>query len=218
MEYKTKQIKETFDDIELKINVIDNLEETIDQMFEELSRQGAPDLLNELCPYFGEFWPSAAYLAQLMLSLPIKDKNILELGCGLAVPSMISRLCGANVTASDSHPDVPKFLDMNTKENNITGIRYTEINFSEQFQELSQYDYIIASDVMYERDQIQPILQIIQTIDLEKQQLILIDPDRPHWQNLEQECRRNNLPVNFRKVSSGIKVPENFIIISNLET
>lgn len=55
-------------------------------------------------PLFGLVWPSAQKLADLMQTWELKGKRVLELGCGLALASLVVHRREGNVTASDCHP------------------------------------------------------------------------------------------------------------------
>ncbi len=107
-----------------------DLNQTIDQVFEQLQKHGREDLLDSLCPYFGVIWPSARVLASQVLSAALKDpskfKNLtlLEIGCGLALPSILASIHGAEVIATDYHPDVPIFLNENSRINKLQTLRY----------------------------------------------------------------------------------------------
>src|SRR4051794_22025957 len=111
--YHTKKQTETFEQTTLEIECLDNLDQTIDQVFKYLEGQGNPQALEELCPYFGVIWPAARGLSQFLSLLPdleLSGKTVVELGCGLALPSILAAKRGAQVLATDFHPEVPRFL------------------------------------------------------------------------------------------------------------
>ena len=56
-------------------------------------------------PYWAELWPCARALATHLSSLDLTGLRIVELGCGLALPSLIAALRGADVVASDYSGD-----------------------------------------------------------------------------------------------------------------
>ena len=59
---------------------------------------------------FGMLWPSSIHLASALALRPVNtDEKILEIGCGLAVASLVAHRRGANITASDRHPKAQKF-------------------------------------------------------------------------------------------------------------
>ncbi len=56
-------------------------------------------------PYWAELWPCARALAAHLASLDLTGVRVLELGCGLALPSLVAALRGADVVASDVSAD-----------------------------------------------------------------------------------------------------------------
>ncbi len=54
-------------------------------------------------PIFGVIWPSGEVLANLMLDYQIKGKRVLEVGCGIALASLVLNQRDADITATDHH-------------------------------------------------------------------------------------------------------------------
>jgi predicted nicotinamide N-methyase len=76
-------------------------------------------------PMFGLLWPSAAQLALLLALRPVRaGERILEIGCGLALASLVAHRRGADVTASDCHPLAGAFLRENLRLNALAPLRY----------------------------------------------------------------------------------------------
>src|ERR1700741_5450555 len=69
-------------------------------------------------PLFGLLWPSGAQLAARVALRPVTaNERILEIGCGLALASLVAHRRGADVTASDNHPLAASFLPENLRLN-----------------------------------------------------------------------------------------------------
>jgi len=64
-------------------------------------------------PLFGLVWPSAQKLADLMQTWVLKDKRVLEVGCGLGLASLVVHRREGNIIASDCHPLTETFLKAN---------------------------------------------------------------------------------------------------------
>ena len=74
---------------------------------------------------FGLLWPSGARLAERVAHRPVNaDERILEIGCGLALSSLVGHRRGANITASDCHPLAGEFLRENLRLNNLSSMNY----------------------------------------------------------------------------------------------
>src|SRR5690554_2624098 len=71
---------------------------------------------------FGQLWPASRALAQAVKHIDIANRRIIELGCGLALPSLLLKSRGADVTASDHHPLSERFLDYNAVLNSLPPI------------------------------------------------------------------------------------------------
>ena len=59
---------------------------------------------------FGVVWDSSQILARLMVDFEIDGKRILELGCGMALSSLLLNRRGGDITATDYHPEAEAFL------------------------------------------------------------------------------------------------------------
>lgn len=127
---------------------------------------------------FGIVWPSSLVLAYYLQQIPLQDVNVLEIGCGIALSSIMLNKLGANVTAMDYHPEAKKFLTYNQKLNNNTHIPFIQMNWRYQHQSHNQYDLVIGSDLLYEVDQLPFIAQFIDNHTKTSSQVILVDPNR----------------------------------------
>ena len=76
-------------------------------------------------PLFGLVWPSGAHLAARLALRPVRlGERILEVGCGLALASLVGHRRGADVTASDRHPLAEHFLEENLRLNDLAPMKY----------------------------------------------------------------------------------------------
>ncbi len=56
---------------------------------------------DEFLPYWAELWPSAHALTEVLCARELHGVRVLELGCGLGLPSLAAAALGAQVTATD---------------------------------------------------------------------------------------------------------------------
>ena len=76
-------------------------------------------------PLFGLLWPSGAHMAARLAQRPVTPgERILEIGCGLALASLVGHRRGADVTASDCHPLAAAFLRENLRLNALAPMKY----------------------------------------------------------------------------------------------
>lgn len=129
-------------------------------------------------PLFGMLWPSGHVLANVMQTFELEGKRILELGCGLALASLVIHRRGGNITASDCHPLTAAFLLENLKLNHLPAMKYQIGNWSRENPLLTRFDLIIGSDVLYDRDQPQALSQFINLHTNPGAEVLIVDPDR----------------------------------------
>jgi len=140
---------------------------------------------------FGLLWPSALQLAVRLAQRPVRrDEKILELGCGLALASLVGHRRGANVTASDCHPLAEAFLRENLRLNDLGPLSYRHGHWNappvlpgradagEAPPVQGRFGLIIASDVLYERDRDGGLARFIATHSGDDGEVWIVDPDR----------------------------------------
>src|SRR5690554_3097364 len=101
-------------------------------------------------PLFGIIWPSSLVLAHQMAMQSTAGKRILEIGCGMALSSLLLNQRNEDITATDYHPEVGFFLERNTQLNQGKAIGYQRLDWADEASSLGQFDMIIGSDVLYE--------------------------------------------------------------------
>jgi predicted nicotinamide N-methyase len=129
-------------------------------------------------PLFGLLWPSGHVLADEMMLFEIRGKRILEIGCGLALASIVLHRRGGNITASDNHPLAAAFLAENLLLNDLPVLKYQVGNWSESNLALGQFDLIIGSDVLYDREQPERLSQFVSQHSAADVQVLIVDPNR----------------------------------------
>ncbi|RZA06538.1 MAG: hypothetical protein EOP11_10085 [Proteobacteria bacterium] len=165
----------------LEIEKLKSLDETIDGFFALYEKTGREELFEDLCPYFGVPWPAgtalAHYVAERAAAWP--GKKVLELACGLALPTLVLAkiLTGqeASFVATDLHPDVPEFFRRNLARNNLRA-SYRALDWR---KERGEADIILGSDLLYDRHQPPALLRFLAESTWEE--VILSDPQRPYW-------------------------------------
>ena len=144
-------------------------------------------------PLFGLLWPSGIRMAERMARRPVTGERILEIGCGLALSSLVAHRRGALVTASDCHPLTHAFLDENTRINGLSPITYRHglwgtaalrqdglpvLTEAKDAAVCGEYDLIVGSDILYERDDAGTLAQFIVEHAARSSEIWVIDPNR----------------------------------------
>lgn len=129
---------------------------------------------------FGQVWPVGRLLAERMSLHVVGDKRILEIGCGLALSSLILQRRGADILASDHHPLALTFLRQNAALNGLGEPRYVDLPWASSRPALGRFDLIIGSDVLYERDHVVLLASLIRRHAKADAEIVLADPGRGH--------------------------------------
>jgi predicted nicotinamide N-methyase len=129
-------------------------------------------------PLFGVVWPSGELLAQLMYDYDIEGKRILEVGCGMGLPSLVLNHRGADITATDYHPEADGFLRKNARLNDDPDIVFVRTGWGEGITALGKFDLIIGSDLLYEPDQAYLLSAFIDQHASAECEVIIVDPGR----------------------------------------
>lgn len=131
-------------------------------------------------PLFGIIWPSGEVLAHLMHDQDITGKRILEVGCGIALSSLVLNHRLADITATDYHPEAGSFLMENTDLNHDANIPFMRTGWEDIDSGLGEFDLIIGSDLLYERGHAESLSAFIDRHARPHCEVILVDPGRGH--------------------------------------
>jgi len=129
-------------------------------------------------PIFGVIWPSSLVLAHYISSYHTSSKRILEIGCGVALTSLLLNKKEADITATDYHPEAGRFLARNTKLNRDKPISFVRADWAEQNDELGLFDLIIGSDLLYEDEHIDLVARFIDEHAKQECEVVIVDPGR----------------------------------------
>ncbi|MDC8829577.1 class I SAM-dependent methyltransferase [Alteromonas gilva] len=144
-----------------------------------------PDLIAEKLgissatwPIFGIVWPSGIVLAHFMNQFNTRAKRILEVGCGMALSSLLLNKKQVDITATDYHPEVQGFLARNVALNGDTAIPFEQTDWASQNDTLGKFDIIIGSDLLYEDEHIELLGNFIENHANPACEVIIVDPGR----------------------------------------
>ena len=129
-------------------------------------------------PLFGVVWPVGLALAEAMSRFPIQGKRILEVGCGIGLPSLVLQQRGADITASDYHPLAEEFLRHNTDLNGLPPIHFVHAPWLTDPPGLGRFDVIIGSDLLYEREHPALLATFLASHANPTCQILVADPGR----------------------------------------
>jgi len=129
-------------------------------------------------PMFGVIWPSSLVLAHFVLNYETDSKRILEIGCGMALSSLLLNKQSADISATDYHPEADKFLKRNVLLNEGNTIAFEQVDWAEKNDTLGLFDLIIGSDLLYEDSHIELLANFLGKHSKPSCEIIIVDPGR----------------------------------------
>ena len=150
-------------------------------------------------PLFGMVWPSARMLANAMQTQDIRNKRLLEVGCGLGLASLVLQRRLGDITASDRHPLTQLFLNENARINTLPQLKYQTGQWDRVNPGLGRFDLIIASDVLYERDHPEMLAGFLDRHAADDASIIVVDPDRGNRNAFAHAMLRMGYTMDLRR-------------------
>jgi predicted nicotinamide N-methyase len=145
--------------------------------------------------YWSVLWRSGVALARELESRPLAGLKVVELGCGLAVPSIAAARGGAAVLATDACPEALALAGRNAQVNDVR-IETATVDWAEPAELVGRapFDLVLAADVLYERASVAPLLSLLPRLAPEAW---VADPGRPAADAFVQEAGKR-WPVETR--------------------
>lgn len=129
-----------------------------------------------IAPYWSVLWRSGVALARELDGRELRGLRVVELGCGLALPSLVAARGGASVLATDASAEALVLLERNAELNGIE-IETARIDWAQpdELVERGPFDLVLAADVLYEAESIGALLSLMPRL---ASQAWLADPGR----------------------------------------
>lgn len=102
-------------------------------------------------PYWSQVWPAAIALAQFLLQHPeyTLGKNVLEIGAGLGLPSLVAAQTAATVLCTDHAPDAVAIAHASAQRLQLQNFRSVVLDWN-TFPNDVTADVLLLSDINYE--------------------------------------------------------------------
>ena len=175
----------TFGDVTLTLETPPDLDALLDRAAE--TNPQAVDAI----PYYAILWPAAHGLARHLWEhrTELNGTRVIELGCGLGLPSVLAARLGASVLATDFHPDTGTWLLHNASLNGVR-IDYRQLDWNvfldahpspcDAQAPLLPFPLVIGSDLLYERRHIPALVRTIDALCAPGGRAVIADPGRDH--------------------------------------
>ncbi len=150
-------------------------------------------------PYWAVLWRSGVALARELDGEALLGLRVVELGCGLGVPSIAAARAGAAVLATDACAEALELVALNA-EANAVNIETATVDWTQPDELVMRgpFDLVLAADVLYERTSVAALLSLLPRLAPEAR---LADPGRPAAaQFIEQASHRWPVETRVRGV------------------
>lgn len=132
-------------------------------------------------PYWALPWPSGRVLAsRLTEQPPAPGTTAIELGCGLALPSIAAAKAGAAVLATDGASDAVVFaahsLALNQVEAEVALADWA--HDADELVSRGPYDLVLAADILYLQANVEAAVRLLPRLVKPSGAIVLADPRR----------------------------------------
>jgi predicted nicotinamide N-methyase len=153
---------------------------------------------DEFMPYWAEPWPSGLALARLVVGLDLEGRSVLELGCGLALPSLAAALAGADVLATDWAPEALELVGSNASANGLP-VSTALLDWHALAPPVpAPFDVVLAADVLYEERNAVPLLTVLAAATAPAGMALVADPGRLHAPAFFEQATADGWSVEHR--------------------
>lgn len=187
VDYPLRRTRELCGGLVVVLDVVASLDAAIDALVARAGHELDEAEVLRLTPYFATLWPAGRALAQWVGERPnqVRGRRIVEVGCGLGLPSIVAARLGGHVHACDAHPDVEPLLRHNAALNDAPiGFHAVDVADEAALAELGEFDLVLASDVVYEAALASRVAPALARLCRPHGQIVLADPGRPLLQDV----------------------------------
>jgi predicted nicotinamide N-methyase len=135
---------------------------------------------DEYLPYWVELWPSGLALARALHGRALRGARVVELGCGLALPSIAAAIAGGRVLATDWSAEAVALAMENARRNDVA-IDADVVSWyaPDELVERGPWDLVLAADVLYEARNVPVLEELLPQLIGDHGEVWLADPGRP---------------------------------------
>jgi len=154
---------------------------------------------DERIPYWADVWESAIVLAEELARLDGRGLSLLELGCGLGLPSLVAAQAGFAVTATDYEEPALAGVRFNAAKLDGVAITTRSLDWRQPPADLGRFDRVVAADVLYEPHHVRALAGLIALTLAPGGTALVADPCRARAAGFPEACRAAGLTVGKQK-------------------
>ncbi|HEY6781287.1 MAG TPA: 50S ribosomal protein L11 methyltransferase [Thermoleophilaceae bacterium] len=152
-----------------------------------------------IAPYWSVLWRSGVALARELDGVELLGQRVVELGCGLAVPSIAAARGGADVLATDACAEALELVARNARANDVR-LETATVDWAapDELVGREPFELVLAADVLYESASVPLLLSLLPRLARE---IWLADPGRAASAAfVEQASRRWSVETRVRDI------------------
>jgi len=141
-------------------------------------------------PFWAIVWPGGEALARAVAAAGparLAGRRVLELGCGLGVPSAIAARAGADVLATDAAPEAVVFARLNLTRAGARGAAAV-LDVGAAAPPPGRFDVVMTADLLYDARNVAPLLDVVPRVLAPDGEVWVADPGRPALGELRREA------------------------------
>lgn len=130
-------------------------------------------------PYWSKVWTAAYALAAFITAHPcyIENKKVLELACGLALPSLVAAKYASHIWSSDNVPNAAEVVKKSVTYNGFKNVTAAVLDWEKLSPEIVA-DVILLSDINYEPERFDALYNLLSLFLHNGTTIILSTPQR----------------------------------------
>jgi predicted nicotinamide N-methyase len=142
-----------------------------------------------IAPYWSVLWRSGVALGRELAGEALRGLRVVELGCGLAVPSIAAARSGAIALATDADPEALELVACNARANYVF-VETARVEWSKPDDLLARapFDLVLGTDVLYERSSVALLLKLLPRL---APVAWIADPGRPAAEAFLEQAERH---------------------------
>jgi predicted nicotinamide N-methyase len=138
-------------------------------------------------PYWATVWPSGTALAELVASVgDMSGVRVLELGCGIGMPSVAAARAGGDVLATDASAEAVVYAAHNLALNRVDG----DVAVATWEDLEGTYDVLLAADVLYLLSNAEQLARMLPRLLVRDGEAWIADPGRSACREFLARVRR----------------------------
>jgi predicted nicotinamide N-methyase len=143
------------------------------------------DVMNGF-PMWAKIWQASWILAGYLAEMSVDErKNFLEIGGGVGLVSIVATAFGHQITMTEYNPDALQFARANAILNKCPQLTILRLDWNHP-RPIGRFDTIVASEVSYREEDIQPLLTLFKNCLKTDGEVILVGEMRRSTKDIYQ--------------------------------